>query len=113
MAEKEIKMHPLHSIQRITEHMETTGTYIGERRTGRSTAAALRLMSETIKLPFKWMVIKDHAGSEAGYPPNAADRGLMQLLYALIAQLGFEHFDIDEKNFRIRFGKDPSKPYVR
>ena len=91
-----MKRHPLHSMEFITNCLVVTGCYPGQRRTGRSTALALRLISESIKRPGEWLSIKDHHDS------RMADHHLRQMIQDIVLKLGLEGFTFRED--KIGFG---------
>lgn len=59
-----------------------------ERRTGRSTAQALRLIADAISSPFVPIRIKDHAGT------RAADKQLSIMIHDTIQALGLRHLSV-------------------
>lgn len=90
------KLHPLHTIEFIADALRATGEYPGLRRTGRSTAQALRLISECIQRPGVWMQPHDHHGT------TTANRQLLCLIQDTVAKLELTGFSFQDT--RMGFG---------
>ena len=80
------QLHPLHSVEFVAQYLTATATYPGSRRTGRSTASALALLSTCIRQPYKWFLISDHHGSVQ------ADQHLKNLVCDLAGKMGLINF---------------------
>jgi len=84
-------LHPLHTIEWLTDSIKGTGTYPDPtRRTGRSTAQALRLLAKAIETPHVKVYIKDHHGSEP------AHRNLRYMMQGMAEKLGLEHMQFTQ-----------------
>lgn len=94
------RQHPLHSIEFIVSTLSATGEHPGQRRTGRSTAQALRLLSEAIRQPGIVMLVKDHHGTVN------ADRNLVQRMREIVELLHLEEITFRMDVPSVCFGKE-------
>lgn len=85
------KLHPLHTVEMVVNHLRQTGKYLGDRHTGRSTAQALRLIANAIENPEKLLIIEDHHGT------TNADYSLQHTVQKMIDLLEFKHFTVQNK----------------
>ncbi len=91
-----MRIHPLHSIPAMTYYMEGAGEYFPvERGTGRTTAAALRLLAHAIEHPYQWHNIRDHFGTRHA---NEEMRRRMQDMVSCLG-LQYMHFKQDAVHF--------------
>lgn len=82
--------HPLHSIDFIVDCYRSTGRHPGERRTGRSTARALLLLSSAITHQGKTITIEDHHGT------RLADTFLRKTMQDMCVKLGLQHMQFSD-----------------
>lgn len=95
-----MKLHPLHSIERMREHMYITGEYFDmERCTGRSERLALGYVHKALGNPHTWVYIRDHHDS------TLAHERLTYRCLEIIRALGYTHFTV--QSVRICFGTPP------
>ena len=79
------KLHPLHIRDLVCEYVKTTGTYPGERGTGRTTALALRFIAQATELAggcSPKLKIHDHYGGGNGYYMLNVIQGIYDKLFA-------------------------------
>lgn len=101
------KLNPLHTPEMIAQVISATGEYFdSSRRSGRSTALALRYIADVIEQPYTPVLIKDH------YDSVLADRALAEIIRLMIFKLELNHMYIWEKapanaraEFYVSFGK--------
>lgn len=91
-------MHPLHDEQFLfmLEQMRNGN----DRRTGRSTAYALRIISEAILSPGKPIRIIDHYGT------HEANRMLATMIAQMIDKLGLKYMTIRQSDLTLNFAKE-------
>ena len=102
------KLNPLHTPEMIAQVISATGEYFDPRRQrGRSTALALRYISDAIEHPRAPIRIKDHHGSVL------ADRQLAENVKMMIFKLELKHMYVwvqtceggDGAKFYVSFGE--------
>lgn len=110
-----MKLNPLHTPEMIVKVISTTGEYFDhKRRSGRSTALALRYIADAIEQPYTPVLIEDH------YDSVLADRALAEIMGLMIFKLELNHMYIWEEapekalataraRFYVSFGKVPLK----
>ena len=81
------KLHPLHDADWVAKFIESTGEYPGPRKTGRSTARALRLIAEAISAPETGVNITDH---ESGMPAQK----FADTVVGIVRKLGLRHLHV-------------------
>ena len=86
--------HPLHD----KEFLAMIGKD-SDRRTGRSTAYAFRLISDAILHPGRPIRIIDHYGT------HEANRMLAQMILQIVEQTGLQYLKINQANCTLTFGK--------
>jgi len=86
--------HPLHD----AEFLKMIGEKNSDRRTGRSTAYAFRLISEAIFHPNIPIRIVDHYGT------HEANRMLAQMIGDIIQKMGLKHMTINGAKLTLTFG---------
>jgi hypothetical protein len=94
-------MHPLQKL--LTPEQQEVFRVDPNRRTGRSTALAFKLMGKAIQEPGQWHQIKDH------HPSGAADRHLATMIAQTVTDLGLKFFNfrfVDHKCY-VSFGDTP------
>lgn len=82
--------HPLHSADFIERYRDFAGEPLQERRTGRSTALALKYIAEAIQNPRKPVQIKDHHDSAL------AHRRLFQVTREMVKRLDLQNMVFHE-----------------
>lgn len=105
------KLNPLHTPEMITQVISATCEYFDPRRgSGRSTALALRYISEAIDHPRVPIRIKDHHDSAQ------ADRLLAENVKKMIFKLELKHMYVwdqlregDRVKFYVSFGESPNR----
>ena len=105
------KLNPLHTPEMIERVISTTGEYFDSKRgSGRSTALALRYISDAIQHPRAPIRIKDHHDSVQ------ADRQLVENVKMMIFKLELKHMYVWDQqgegnrvNFYVSFGKPPNR----
>ena len=105
------KLNPLHTPEMIVQVISTTGEYFDpKRRSGRSTALALRYISDAIGHPRVPIRIMDHHDSVQ------ADRLLAENVKKMIFKLELKHMyvwdqrrDGDRVKFYVSFGESPNR----
>ena len=105
------KLNPLHTPEMIAQVISTTGEYFDPKRgSGRSTALALRYISNAIEHPLTPIIIKDHHDSVQ------ADRQLAEIVKMMIFKLELKHMYVwnqyhggDRVKFYVSFGKSPNR----
>lgn len=91
-------MNPLHTPQFVAEMVLNSGLYFdATRRTGRSTAKALRLLSVAIENPNKSVSIIDH------FDTPSAHRELLHTMRAMCERLGLEHMQFNTAALTVTF----------
>ena len=101
------KLNPLHTPEMIAQVISTTGEYFDPKRgSGRSTALALRYISNAIEHPLTPIIIKDHHDSVQ------ADRQLAEIVKMMIFKLELKHMYVwdqprerDRAKFYVSFGE--------
>lgn len=101
------KLNPLHTPEMIARVISTTGEYFDPKRgSGRSTALALRYISDAIEHPRAPIRIKDH------YDSAQADRHLAEIVKMMIFKLDLKHMYVWDQqgegnrvNFYVSFGE--------
>ena len=102
------KLNPLHTPEMIAQVISTTGEYFDPRRqSGRSTALALRYISNAIEHPLTPIIIKDHIDS------GEAHRQLAENVKMMIFKLELKHMYVwvqmheggDGAKFYVSFGE--------
>jgi len=86
--------HPLHD----EEFLAMIGKD-SDRRTGRSTAYAFRLISDAILHPGKPIRIVDHYGT------HEANKMLAQMILQIIEQTGLQYLKINQASCTLTFGR--------
>ena len=105
------KLNPLHTPEMIAQVISATGEYFDpKRQSGRSTALALRYISDAIEHPRAPIRIKDHHDS------IEADRHLAELVKMMIFKLELKHMYVcvqlregDRVKFYVSFGESPNR----
>ena len=105
------KLNPLHTPEMIAQVISATGEYFDPKRgSGRSTALALRYISDAIEHPRAPIRIKDHHDSAQ------ADRQLTEIVKMMIFKLELKHMYVwdrphegDRVNFYVSFGESPNR----
>ena len=105
------KLNPLHTPEMIAQVISATGEYFDPKRgSGRSTALALRYISDAIEHPRAPIRIKDHHDSVQ------ADRLLAENVKMMIFKLELKHMyvwdrwrDGDRVKFYVSFGESPNR----
>ena len=105
------KLNPLHTPEMIAQVISTTGEYFDPKcGSGRSTALALRYISDAIGHPRVPIRIKDHHDSVQ------ADRQLMENVKMMIFKLKLKHMyvwdqqrDGDRVKLYVSFGESPNR----
>jgi hypothetical protein len=87
--------HPLHD----AEFLALIGEQNADRRTGRSTAYAFRLISEAILHPGQPIRIIDHYGT------HEANRMLAKMTGDIIEKTGLQYLTINQANLTLTFGR--------
>lgn len=87
--------HPLHD----AEFLSKIGEKHSDRRTGRSTAYAFRLISEAILHPGKPIRIIDHYGT------HESNRMLANMILEIIAKTNLKYLTINQANLTLTFGR--------
>jgi hypothetical protein len=87
--------HPLHD----AEFLAMIGEKNSDRRTGRSTAYAFRLISEAILHPDQPIRIIDHYGT------HETNKMLSQMIMNIIEQTGLNYLEINEATLTLTFGR--------
>lgn len=87
--------HPLHD----AEFLAMIGQENADRRTGRSTAYAFRLISEAILHPGQPIRIIDHYGT------HEANRMLAKTTWDIIEKTGLQYLTINQANLTLTFGR--------
>ena len=87
--------HPLHD----AEFLAMIGQENADRRTGRSTAYAFRLISEAILHPGQPIRIVDHYGT------HEANKMLANMTWGIIKKTGLQHLSINQANLTLTFGR--------
>jgi len=87
--------HPLHD----AEFLAMIGDKNSDRRTGRSTAYAFRLISEAILHPSQPIRIIDHYGT------HEANKMLAQMIMNIIEQTGLNYLEINIATLTLTFGR--------
>lgn len=87
-------LHPLHSPQWVAEVVLTSGAYPGERRTGRSTAAALEYVARAIRVPGLKIALWDHFDSMIAHECQR------RAVEEIISRLDFRAFRITKNTSR-------------
>lgn len=94
------RINPLHNPDTIIKQMEMTGEYPdAERRTGRSTAIALRIIAEAIANPYAVIHVRDHEDNKVN---NIA---LTREINVMCFKLGLEHFVTNLPLCTVTFGR--------
>jgi len=88
--------HPLHDAEFLAMIAEKNP----DRRTGRSTAQAFRLISDAILNPGKPIKIVDHYGT------NEANKMLSWMIECVIEQTGLKYLKINKATLTLTFAKD-------
>lgn len=105
------KLNPLHTPEMIAQVISATGEYFDPKRgSGRSTALALRYISDAIEHPRTPIKIKDHHDS------IEADRHLAELVKKMVFKLELKHMYVwvqlregDRVKFYVSFGESPNR----
>ena len=105
------KLNPLHTPEMIAQVISATGEYFDPKRgSGRSTALALRYISDAIGHPQVPIRIKDHHDSVL------ADRLLAENVKKMIFKLELKHMYVwdqlregDRVKFYVSFGESPNR----
>jgi len=87
--------HPLHD----AEFLAMIGDKNSDRRTGRSTAYAFKLISEAIFHPGQPIRIIDHYGT------HEANKMLAQMIMRIIEQTGLNYLEINKATLTLTFGR--------
>lgn len=105
------KLNPLHTPEMIAQVISATDEYFDPKRgSGRSTALALRYISDAIENPRAPIRIKDHHDSVQ------ADRLLAEIVKKMIFKLELKHMHVwdqlhqeDRLKFYVSFGESPNR----
>ena len=105
------KLNPLHTPEMIAQVISTTGEYFDPKcGSGRSTALALRYISDAIEHPRAPIRIRDHHDSVQ------ADRQLVENVKMMIFKLELKHMYVwdqlregDSVKFYVSFGESPDR----
>lgn len=82
-----MRLHPLHTVERIRNHMQSTGGYWPpERCTARTEQLALRFVAQAMHTPHTWHKVTDH------HDTVPAKRELLQRCQNIVHRMGYEHF---------------------
>lgn len=82
------KLHPLHSIEWVCNYIRTTGAYPDARSaTGRTTALALKAVSEAISNPGVPCIVADHDGG--------SKRAILDALHMVIGRLDLKYMSLE------------------
>lgn len=87
--------HPLHDAEFLAINKEN----ISDRKTGRSTAYAFRLISEAILHPGKPIRIIDHYGT------HEANRMLAKMIFDIIKKTGLQYLTINNASLTLTFAR--------
>lgn len=102
-AKEEIKtkaLHPLHSVEFLTDMMRHTGRYPDiDRCTGRTTILALKFLTEALANPYKPVEVRDH------YPTRASHERLTYEIDCMAKRLGLKHVYANVQACTVTFGK--------
>lgn len=89
-------MHPLHDDRFIAAlHRDATGDL--RRRTGRSTAKAMQLLSDAILNPGKMIVINDHDIPDGHRSRYARASDVRRMMQDMVKVLGLEHMQFTDQ----------------
>ena len=107
-----MKLHPLHTPAWLNEQVVGTGCYPDiSRCTGRTTSAALAVISRAIEAPGQAIRFQDHQ------PTEQASRYMADMIRDMIKVLGLEHMHVDSQKFSVLFARHETAPghgeYVR
>lgn len=92
--------HPLHPEEFIAR-ARAGGYYDSSRRTGRTTAIALRTIAEAIERPYTKVPIRDHVGTPG------MDRYLARMIIDIIKALHLHEMSVDLRGPTLTFGTKP------
>lgn len=90
-------LHPLHTPEFVANYIAYGGGHPQERRTGRSTALALKYIAEAIENPRQPVQIRDH------HDVLRAHRDLFERVREMVRQLGLEHMVFREHGNTVTF----------
>jgi hypothetical protein len=94
-----MRLNPLHSVEWLCDMIRVTGEYFDtSRRTGRTTALALKAIAEAIENPWVWVPLKDHHNT------ILANESMSNIVRSMVHVMQLEHFVF--RKGAIRFGKD-------
>ena len=92
-----MKLHPLHSAEKVALFVKSTGEYFPETRgTGRTTVQALRAIAYAIEHPGDQLYPQDHNGT------GTANRELVRVIRRMVEALNLQHFTFTAES--VRFG---------
>lgn len=108
------KLHPLHTVEMITTMIGDTGEYFDQnRRTGRSTALALKYIADAYAKPYTPIKVIDHEQSNGMPATMDSNRVLSLKVFSMIDALGLKHFRCNGSQHTVTFGlpsQTPVKP---
>lgn len=82
-----MKLHPLHSVQQIIQHMNASGEYFPQDRcTGRTEQLALRAVANAMAYPHKWHELRDH------FDHRVAHQHLRDKCQRIVYRMGYTGF---------------------
>jgi hypothetical protein len=91
--------HPLHDAEFLDGFYKAYGNCsIGARRTGRSTAEALRVLAWCIEHPYEPLHVSDHFGS------TASNQHLLSLAHIIAMKLDLKELYFNRGNCTVTFG---------
>lgn len=100
------KLHPLHTVEMITTMIRDTGEYFDQnRRTGRSTALALKYIADAISNPYKPIRIVDHAQPNGMPATCEMNRHLARMVFDIVRHLRYEHMLCNCNECTLTFGR--------
>lgn len=92
------KLHPLHTADSLFAEMKETARYPDySRRTGRSTAIALHVISQAINNPHQPIRFEDHHRSAE------ANHHLGQMIVHYCGMLRLEHMQVSPRDYTLTF----------
>lgn len=90
--------HPLHTEEFLRRVRLCSGQHPGNRRTGRSTAIALRILADAISCPRRPIQVVDHD------PRRCAQEHTFYMVHDMATALGLQHLKFNTHKFTVTFG---------